>query len=310
MTIFLNVLTKLISEKLSPLLNGLTGKSKGLGHNHNLSKEQYEIILALFSKIVPFKGTGNDAVDYVAVTTLIEAAREEIQAVREKHRVGRDDGETIGCINLLLSSTKLFYSKLNKLNFKLLNKVYTETPENIIYFHAAYYFGEDIFTPIGSIDLDIRDHKEDAVVKRLESLPKLIKPTSTMEEQIDWSLRVLSDLATDNKAAIKPSKKKTAIPIPGITFFGISLTAPMNMLSASEGRMGDQIKAAVIQIEKLKLKAKSVPEHKAEAPKKPAVDPSLPPSDDHDDDPEVGTVEHDPEAEREEKLAVSSARAQ
>ncbi|MDI1351927.1 MAG: hypothetical protein PSV35_04015, partial [bacterium] len=199
MTIFVDVLVKLIREHLSHISSNLTTQSKGVGYNHKLSLDQKDIISTLEAAMVLFKSTHDDKADSEAIAKLLTASRIKIQEIREKHGEPREEGKTRACLVNLILHTTGFYTKLAEFPFNLLNKEHTSTPENIVYYHACYYFGEEIFDPKAHSDVGIRAKKEGALEKRLQSLSELIKPTYTLQEQRIRTLQVLEDLAADNK---------------------------------------------------------------------------------------------------------------
>ena len=260
MTIFLEVLKKLISEQLHPLVSALHGKANSYVHNHALSMAQYNIVYNLSTKVLGFKGKdGDDNYNYQAIKSLIEHARAKIQEERERHRAG-DDGETTKCLNNLSSHIIRFYDKLDAFKFTLLNKANVETPENIIYFHCTYYLGDDIFTPAGpQMNEEIRKAKEGKIVERLESLVKFMATTTTAYDKKKDSLKVLKDLAKDNHDLVSG---KIGIPIPGISLVGFTISVPKKLFGVSEGRLGTLIKDAITAIEKLKIAAPKSDDHK------------------------------------------------
>ena len=250
MTIFLMVLKKLIKTQLGPLSISLGKKADSTGYNNDLSRDQQEIIDTLDNTLSLLQGTGNDANDTATVIELIDTARKKIQTVRELYKEPRDGGETMKCINSLKSHTSDFYEKLLLFKFCLLNKPYFETPENIIYYHATYYFGEEIFAPKAGLDVDIRNKKERKLEMRLKFLSELIDPSYNLEEQRERSLQVLDDLFSDNNLAIKKDDGNSAIPMPGLSFWGMSvtLTGITEIFAASEGRMAVQFNQAARKI--------------------------------------------------------------
>ena len=252
-TIFSLVLKKLIKERLSPLSLSLAKKATSVGYNTDLSTDQKVVIDKLEEDILLFEATGKDEGDAAKIGDLIDKAREKIQTVREKYGQPRDGGDTITCLNNLKLHTNDFHKKLSSFKFSLLDKEYTETPENIIYYHATYYFGEEIFVPKSGIDVEIRSSKEKKLEIRLKSLSELIKPTYTLDEQRERSIQVLDDLASDNKLAIKKDEASTPVTVPGLSFWGVSLTLSgvTDYFAASEGRMGVQFNLAARKIREM-----------------------------------------------------------
>lgn len=251
MTIFLMVVKKLIKDHLNSRANDLLNQSKGLFatlslFNSKLSKAQKGLIDDLDTYLVLFKGTGDDEVDYKEIIAYIEKTRENVQDVRETHKANRNSGETITCLNDLILHIKDFYSKLNSYKFSLLNREYTKNPEGIVYYYAAYYFGEDKFTPRTNVDSQLRILKEELLRARLQTLSELIRPEFLLEDRRSRTLRVLQDLDSDNKKVIHGDG--TSLPVPGVNFWGVQANLSTDVFSPGEGSMGELFKAAAQEI--------------------------------------------------------------
>ena len=246
MTIFLMVLKKLIKDQLNALSVNLDNQSKSYRYNRDLSKDQKEIIDGLDNVIVKFQGSDKDRDDVTEIIKLIDDSLKKIQDKREAYGEPRDKGNTVTTLNTLRNHVSGFDDKLFKFSFNLLDKIYTETPENIVYYHAAYYLGDEIFNPKGG-DLSIRSTKEQKLGERLETLKELIKPHYNLEEQRRRVLQVLKDLSTDNQAAIKKDKS-SGYALPWLTLYGAQLNLPEEWFAASEGRFAEEFNMAVRKI--------------------------------------------------------------
>lgn len=255
MTIFLKVLLKLISEQLGELSKNLksqTSYTSSYVYNSQLALEQKDKVDILDEKICNFIGANDDQKDMESVVKLLETYREEVRKLREKHKQPGEQGKTIETLNNLVFRTKNFYEKLKLFDFNLLNKTYDDkTPDGVVYYHATYYFGEEVFNPLKAIDHEIRKRKEESLKNRLIRLSELIKPEYDCLARAERTLEVLQDLASDNKKAIKKEEGK-GFAIPGLSFWGLNLTAPSEWFSASEGRLGAQLTLAVSKINELK----------------------------------------------------------
>lgn len=258
MTIFIDVLTKLIREALSKTSNDLLYQSTARGYNHKLSLDQKEIISALEESIIRFASRDTDEASMEGILTLLTAAHGDIKKAREVHGQGPNTGKTIACLSALLLSTREFHAKLTQFAFPFLNRPFRKTPEdplyktpeNIVYFHACYYLGQEIFNPLAHSDRAIRDKKEEALAIRLLALSEYIKPKEhTLEEQRARTLQVLKDLARDNKEAV--SANVSGYAIPGLTFMGAQIVTPSEWFVASAGRFSEMFGLAVREIEKL-----------------------------------------------------------
>ncbi|AOW53386.1 TPA: lpg2874 family Dot/Icm T4SS effector [Legionella pneumophila subsp. pneumophila] len=246
MNIFLKVLKKLMKEKLSELSANLKWKSETIGYNTKLSIDQKNVIDKLEESIVLFKDSGNDEADLLSINALIDTARIQIHSIRESYGEPRDKGESVTCLNNLKNHSNDFLGKLKKFDFDLLNKAYTETPENIVYYHAAIYLGDEIFSPRTGIDYEIRTKKEVQLAVRLQALSERINPSHNLEEQRKRALQVLQDLAQDNQNAIKKDK---GFSLPGLSFWGVSVVTPSDWFSSGEGRFGVEFNTAVRTIQ-------------------------------------------------------------
>lgn len=256
MTIFLKVLIKLIRNHLGELSRNLQSQTASYTssyiYNSDLSMQQKEKVDTLEEKIGAITGTNDDAKDMEYIVKLLETYRVEVKKVREKHGEQGEEGHTIKTLNNMVFRTKGFYGKLKSFEFNLLNKEYNDvTPDGVVYYHAAYYFGEEVFNPSKTIDPDIRKKKEDKLKNRLVILSELIKPEYDCLARADRTLGVLQDLASDNKQVIKKDDNK-GIALPGLSFWGFSISTPSEWFSASEGRLGAQLNLAISKINELK----------------------------------------------------------
>jgi hypothetical protein len=253
MTIFLMVLTKLIKKQLNHTVTELTGQAEYPSvYNQLLSLQKKNILEILESKISKVESSGNDENDANAIVKLLEAHRVQIQEKQEEHGKSRDTGETLTTISNLMFHTNSFYTKLagfvtkkevtDKLS--LINKTYTNNPEDVIYYHSVYYVGEEVFNPSSSKDVAIRNAKEEAICDRIQSLSERIKPEFSLLERRSRALDILKDLATDNQNIINP-KKSSGFSLPFFSLGGVvSLKVPKDWFNPSEGRFGQQFSIA------------------------------------------------------------------
>lgn len=254
MTIFVNVVTQLINEALSDRSVKLKGQTASYLHNTTLSETQRTIITQLATTISRYQSISSDEQDHRNIVTILTKTRDEIRTTRQQHQQ-KEEGETTHCLNNLILSTESFYQKLGKLNFPLLDRPYTNTPENIVYTKACYYLGQEIFDPQHG-DHTVREAKEKAVEARLIQLAQLIKDEQTLDERRKWTKQVLSDLDADNLKAGQPAVPRA---IPGVSIMGVfSLTAP-DILAARKGRLGSLLKQAGIEIEQLTIETAACP---------------------------------------------------
>lgn len=298
MTIFLSVLKKLIKEQLGLLLEVQNGKinAKFLSYNVDLSKDQKTIISTLQDKIVRFDGTGDDLQDLNEILGFIDEARVQIQDARELHKQPRDAGETVTGFNNLRNHSMAFYDKLKninklkakeplksadktkpteqgkKVNFNFLNRTYTRTPENTVYYHAALYFGDDIFNPKSTTNTDLREQKEVALLERLIQLKEWIQSEHALEDQRWRVIKVLKDLAGDNDSLTKGTSEKSFFPKISL-FGGIASLSLEDMFSASPGRFGQEFSEAVRTVNKITEKEFNKPVVDTEALPKVVIPP-------------------------------------
>ncbi|MBL7481715.1 hypothetical protein [Legionella bononiensis] len=251
MTIFLKVLIKLIKEKLNAMSSVLSYQSEHPSiYNQLLSLQKKNILDTLESKIVSFVGTGDDEADSKTITKWIEDSRVQIQNKQEEHGKSRDEGDTLKMMSDLIFHTNAFFAKLDKYNksesseldgslkLRLINHRFYNTPENVIYYHAAGYLGEEIFNPSTNIDLAIRTKKEEAVLARIQSLSERIRPEYGLVDRKQRAADALRDLSMDNKTIITP-ESSSSFGIPFLSFGGIfSVKVPTTLFNPSEGRFG------------------------------------------------------------------------
>ncbi len=275
MTIFLMVLKQLIKEQLNKTEAVLAYQATMPSIYDQLLSLQKKSILDELEKqiIVEFKATGDDETDSKAIGKLIEVSRVLIQDAQEEHGKPRDSGDTLVMMSNLIFHTNAFYTKLDAFNkqgklekiekvesqlqgkqapvkLRLINYPYSKTPEHVIYYHAIFYFGEEIFKPCSG-DLEIRKRKEDAVFERIQSLSERIKPEFGLSDRKERAMSALKDLSADNNHIITP-KNTSAFGLPFLSVGGFfSVKVPTKLFNPSEGRFGQQFSLAENTIEKM-----------------------------------------------------------
>jgi hypothetical protein len=250
MTIFVDVLKKLIRESLTTVSGDLYTKIHSKGYNHDLSREQHETISKLEEAIITFVSTHNDEADAASFAQLVTATRDAIKEIRERHRQAKDSGTTIPSLEKLIIRIPEFYDKLVKFKskFNFIDKEHKKTPESIVYFYACCYLGDDIFNPKATTQVELRTQKETKLAVRLTTLMELIKPIYTLMERKARTLSSLDDIASDNLAVGKGS----APSLPTVSIFGFfQLGSPAEWFAPSTGRLGELIEVARAEIEKL-----------------------------------------------------------
>ncbi|MFI4962275.1 MAG: hypothetical protein ACHP6H_00295 [Legionellales bacterium] len=239
MTIFLMVLQKLLDKELSTMSSQLGVKAQSVLTNHKLSRAQQVIVDDLKMSILQDRGTGDDREDHLAIIKKIDTARLKLEETRELHNQAREEGDTIKCFTKLRYNTAKFHTKLEDNDFKLLNIRNVYTPECLLYYESAYYFGREIFNPLVPNQKEVgsvRKAKETSLQERLEILSKLIKPTSDYAERCKRTCQALTDIATDNGVVI--TSKRKMVNAPGLSFLGMQVTVPNG---PGEGRLKELI---------------------------------------------------------------------
>ncbi len=205
MTIFLTLLKLLIKNRLSVQIAKLIVKSRDPRYKKQLCLDQKEILENLDKYITGFNGTMVEMQDLDRIMEEIGLYRKQIQAKRSDFNEPRDSGETIACVSNLMFHAQDFYDKLKE--FLLLNKVNNETsPLGIVYFHAAYYLGEELFDPLPNSDQPIREKKEQIIKTRLQLLLRNLTNAKSLIEQIERTLEVLDILLSDNVEIKNPKE--------------------------------------------------------------------------------------------------------
>lgn len=262
MNIFLKVLKHLIVIELNSASTKQNNKSQGYFYKKQLSADQCSLINQLNEKIIRFESNGSDKAISEAVTALINDHYEQVRKVRGEHKEDKDKGETIKCLVKLKTYVPEFYKKLESFEFKLLDRPYTEMPEGIVYFHAAVYLGEEIFSPKKIMDCDIRKEKELCLCNRLKQLSEYIQPQYTFEERKERTGFVLKDLGRDNEEIIHNANKNNyfslPLPISGPNVLGMKFKWG-DLVGCGLGRFSEQFEEAVRKIDRL------TPKHIAES---------------------------------------------
>lgn len=254
MNIFLKVLKQLIVIELNSAATKQNNKSQGYFYKKQLSADQLSIINELNEKIIRFESNEGDKFISEAVTLIIHNHYELLRKVRGEHKEDKDKGETIKCLVKLKSYVPEFHKKLLSFKFNLLDRPFTEMPEGIVYFHAAVYLGEEIFSPKKIMDRDIREDKEACLYLRLKQLSEYIKPNYTFEERKERTAQVLIDLGRDNEEIIVKANAKNYIslplPISGPSLLGMKLSLA-DVVGCGLGRFSEQFNEAVRKIDRL-----------------------------------------------------------
>lgn len=255
MNIFLKVLKRLIGDELNSLATDLDNKTKGLLTNHKLSADQKKEVTTLHENIILYQKTEDDGDTSAAICELIKTTHKAIKQIRKVHKEN-NEGLTLPALTKLIEGVSEFYEKLKGLEFNLLNMPYTETPEGMVYYHAALYLGEKILTPALSVYKDVKDKKEACISERLGILNGLIKPEQSFEERKKHALKTLKDLERDNKDIVKTANANNYVSIPlnpvgSFKMFGVKLSLAQ-LIGVSEGRFEVLFTEAEREINKMK----------------------------------------------------------
>ncbi|MFI4919116.1 MAG: hypothetical protein ACHP65_06135 [Legionellales bacterium] len=274
MTIFIEVLKTLIGDQLiilsshlntKTLTNSITNSINSKFYNRPLSLEQKKLIEALYLKIMGYSDTNGDAADAAFLCAEVQSCLQKIQIVRaqqpqSKYSITKkmlyggttdaEEGNTIPALRKIISHTNEYLEKLRLISFKLLDKDHnTHKPEGIVHFHAACYFGDDLFQPTSKSNPEVRIKKEAALCHRLEMLSLLIKSSDNFEDQRRYTLSVLQDLLSDNERIIRDASTSYSLPV---SFWGIQANAPAELCGPSLGRFQEQFEKAVKDVTAMK----------------------------------------------------------
>lgn len=328
MTIFLRALVDLIREQLNTTSNKLKNQARmSLLHNQELSLQKMNIIDELEKTITRYDGSGNDEIDKNKIIELIEEARIKIKRKDELHG-NKKIGKTQNAMTRLIDTTNEFYAKLLKYDdcdsldekkagsssdrkielsdeggpsrLSLINHPDVYTPENIVYYYAAFYFGGELFSPTQGLDENLRKRKEQAVAQRIQILSNLIRPEYPFNSRVEFVTKVLSDLSTDNKTIVNPGT--SVIGVPYASIWGCSVKIPTTLFNPSEGRFGQLFSLAVNLIndmseEKFKL-ALSKSEHSGKKEEKSESSHSAKPEQGGKEEDKSETTSHSPKPEQ------------
>jgi hypothetical protein len=263
MTIYIEVLTKLIREKLTPELGRLNSQKKAgaFGYNHELSEAQLNIIFKLSEDIARFGllTKSDDATSTLDIRAILTQAHKQIQSVRTSYGEACDEGKTISCLNKLLSRTEAFYEKISRLRFNLLDKELEKTPDSLVYYTACYYLGEILFWPNSRQDNGVRESKEEKLVARLVALSEIVRPEDEydLENNRKRTLGLLHDLHSDNREVIEAASP--IIPLPKFSFWGAAVKPPTEWFAPGTGRLSALFNLVVKDIKAMQPETAACP---------------------------------------------------
>lgn len=282
-TIFLSAVQALLRAQLNKRSSVLEKESTAIGHNHALASSQKDIIDKLIDDdLMQFKSSDrpNDKADIEKIIGFIEAAREKVKQTRSDNDYASNGGKTIAHLNDLIIQTRDFCTKVEGIkSFNFLNRPFTTTPENYVYYRGAYYLGDEIYTP-QSRSQSVRAQKETAIEKRLRILNSQVLVSTKFEDRKRDALQAIADLNTDN-AGIVDAKKAPSRAIPQLTFLGFGLKTPKGMTGPGKGRFKKQFglaEEAVRAMTSVEFKPDEVTQLKPEEVREDHID------DDEDDD--------------------------
>lgn len=260
MTTFLEAVKELIKNQLRKVITDLEFKADVVGYNHKLSLAQRNIIVNLETKISLFTGCDDDKQNTDDLVILLTTMRDTNKKTREEEKEPGEAGNTMTCLTDLIVHTQAFYTKLTGFDFPLLNRPYTPkrpTPLGILYFHLCCYIGDDVFMPNKLANVELRSEKENIVLQRLNAASLVKEEDLGLKQQKEHVLRVLTDLSNDNKRVIK---RKKLPGLPGLSFMGLSLTAPAAMAKkGGRGRLEHYIERATFKLGDLPDAIESAP---------------------------------------------------
>jgi len=247
-TIFLKVVKDLVNDKFTAMKTSLQDQISRPFYNVKLSEKQLEIIKELEQKLVKHDSTINDKTDSLKIVKLIQDARIEIRNARVEQGESQDTGSTLQAISKMGDDVTAFYAKLESFGFSLLDRPWQNTPEYILYLHAAKYLGETVFKPLQKSDASVSKTKETDLSKRLEALAK--QKNQGFDDQKKWTLVTLEDLDGDNKKIRNGGE--SSVPIPGANFLGWQFNLSTNLLGPGLGRFKEMIDHARTKIQEMK----------------------------------------------------------
>ncbi len=180
----------------------------------------------------------------------MKTSREAIKDLRAGEQQNNEPSKAVECLRKQIEYAENFQDKLHNFSFNLLNRPYPQTPEAIIYYHACYYLGQEIFTP-ESRDVKIRNKKEESLGIRLKQLNDLMQLERPLVEQKNIASQIIKDMLSDNAQAVM--RHTGAGPaLPGLSFMGFQVTSPAGWFAASKGRFSEQFKISLLRINDIK----------------------------------------------------------
>ena len=229
MTIFVKaskiLILKCLSKKVAKAHSN-DGGMLGFFRDTQLSGQQVELCNALTRAIgdfVPAEGT-DDKSSLDALKRMVLETDKKIEERRGK--AGR--GDTNRVLTDINSDLDRFYLELEKLRLPLIDKEDDDDPFNILCYHAAYYFGENIFLPEtssfgktlfemggGDSSITIRTKKETCVLEQLLSCQRNLGALKEGYPDIrkDWVLREIDAIQRKNAEICNEAQLVPTIPV-------------------------------------------------------------------------------------------------
>lgn len=273
MTVFVRAAKKLIQRALQNYINSSVAADQGavgsITRELDLSKWQQQFTQKLIETIDAFNSSNDDAADVLELVNLMIKADESIFNERKKYPKVEPRSTLNETLLNILSNINIFYAQLNNLlvnhgvqdnkvpAFHLINRPDDNDPFNILCAHAAFYLGDNIFSPEsyglmsrffwGSA---VRQKKEQCLVK---SLVKCKNHLAAMHQHCDAERKEyvtdqIKSIREENACICTGNTPGTYV-LPAISFsilgsVGIPISTPEPRL----GRLEEQMAAALLRI--------------------------------------------------------------
>lgn len=263
MTIFIKAAKTLILRCLDKSMEDASAANQGwFGglRNADLSEKQRGLTLKLRRAIEDYGSDESDKKNLANLKKLVLEIDTEVEKVRKESSYVRGHlNDTLIKIN---SDLDRFCNVLSGLSYKLIDIPSDEDPFHILCAHAAFYFGENIFTPSedgvlakaftvvgGSSTVEIREKKEACLLQHLTSCEKklLAIKDGYDEARKEAVLLEIQAIQRDNAKICLGSQVSSTIPVSVGFFASAQVTTPT--IKPSRGRLETCMQRAITEID-------------------------------------------------------------
>lgn len=263
MTIFIKAAKILILRCLDQSMKESSAADEGWfggWRNADLSEKQRNLTLKLRRDIEDYVNDSSDEKNLANLKKLVLNIDTEVEKVRKEHNYTRGHlNETLVKIN---SDLDRFCNTLSTLSYKLIDIPSDDDSLNVLCYHSAFYFGENIFTPTedgvitkaftavgGASTVEIREKKEACLLLHLTACEKKLLAIKDGFEDArkEAVLLEIEAIQRDNAKICVGSQVSSAIPV-SVGFFATAQVSTPT-IKPSRGRLEVCMQNAIKEID-------------------------------------------------------------